>query len=208
MTDEGPMAKGSSPELLVELLAELDREVAPHVGSLRAQPGTSADEVRRSIGQFGLEAPDELVVLYGWHDGITPKRKSPYPDFGITSLRVSCIGYDTRHTGFLRDSPTAEDIDAITWGGGPGWFPLYPAQYTIVVDCNGPADVSPRVRFTDIEFEDKQFPRISGQAVSLCTVITWRIEGIRSGVYTWNTQNGEWDTDWNYMTPAQRASSL
>jgi hypothetical protein len=54
-------------ELLVHLEAEWTRLRAPVAARLR--PGLREEEVRSRLATLGLDAPDDLVTFFGWHDG-------------------------------------------------------------------------------------------------------------------------------------------
>lgn len=203
LTTEGPLAEGSSPELLSRLLREYEAEARAHVGHVSgALPGLSRDEIVTQFAEVGLVPPEELVTLFEWHNGVAVGQPNPFPRLGFTPLAELCRNYSSRQRMFEQFDD--EDLQFVTWGAGPGWFPLVPTQYTLVVDCARNPQLPPRVRFTDIEFDENQSPRISGQIVSLCTLVIWWIDGIRSGAHTWNDGTQYWETDDALLPELQR----
>ena len=202
-TPDGPRAEGSSPELLAELLPIYERESQALVGANDwANPGISPDEVRSQLADIGLSAPDELVVLFAWHNGVPVGGRSPFPRLSFTPLDHLCADYVWRGESYL-EYPE-EERESISWGAGPGWFPLISDMYRPVIDCSGELEGPPRVRYTDMAFDEHEYPRTSGQIVSLCTLFTWWIEGIRSGAHTWNKNLLVWETDDDLLPELQR----
>jgi len=203
VTAEGPAVENPSPALLAHLLGEFEVESRAHVGHADgALPGLPRTEVTNAFADIGLVPPEELIVLFGWHNGVSVGHPSPFPRLGFTPLAELCRNYTSRQRMF--EQFDEDDLQYVTWGAGPGWFPLVPTQYMLAVDCTREPDMAPRVRFTDIEFDELETPRRSGQIVSLCTLVTWWITGMRSGAHTWNDGTQYWETHDALLPELQR----
>jgi len=206
-TADGPAVESASPELLANLLDEYEYESRIYSGPVeRALAGISREEVVDSFAQVGLVPPEELVVLFGWHNGVRIGGTSPFPRLWFTPLAELVGNYESRLRLFEQFDD--EDLRFATWGAGPGWFPLVPGQYTLAVDCTRAPDLAPRVRSTDIEFDDNQKPMRRGQIVSLCTLVTWWIEGIRSGAHRWDSFTQTWSTEDALLPELQRQTGV
>lgn len=210
MTTDGFKADGSSPKLLGALLEEFESEVVARVGPIgeRALPPADAEEVRAAFAVFGLTPPSELVTLYGWHNGLPYGAGDVFPTFPFVKFELALDRYKTyqrvleeemAHTGL----PQGE----LSFGAGPGWVPLFPGQYALAIDCAGPPTEAPRVRATSLEFDEAD-PVGSGQVVSLCTLITWWIEGVRAGAHHWVPDENRWETDDEKLPALQRQSRV
>jgi hypothetical protein len=77
-------------------------------------------------------------------------------------------------------------------GVGYGWLPLTTdLEARLNVYCRGKAEDTPLVRNAEFGYAD-QFYKNKLQAVSLCTIVTWWIEGIDAGAYTWDGPEAGW----------------
>ena len=145
VTAHGPEVHEPSVELLERLLDIYEREVAGLGGPIeQANSGLPREKVLALFGEIGLTPPDELVALFGWHDGVPRGLPSPFPRLTFAPLAELCAHYESRQRLFARFEP--EDLPDVTWGAGPGWFPLVPTQYTLAVSCLGQSDEAPLVR--------------------------------------------------------------
>ncbi len=199
-TLSGPRAQGSSPELLVALLGTLEEEAsaagAPTKGGFA--PGLPSGEVERQLAAVGLAPPEELSAWFAWHDGANESSAAHrlIPGLVVASLADCVRSYRELVLDF--DPPpdpltgTPLDPKFFTMGVGEGWLRIGMDNFSIAMDCSGQLPSPPLVRLPTWEHYD---PGFEGklQAVSLCTVVTWWIESIRSGAYRWNTERQLWD---------------
>lgn len=102
---------GAALEQLEESLRRLGR--AGLVGALR--PGLRPEAVAAQLGRRGLQAPPEVVEIFGWHDGVDEPADRVmddvqlFPGFYMVSLEGCLMNYDV----FVRSS---------RWS--PAWFPF------------------------------------------------------------------------------------
>jgi len=199
MTPDGPTVEGASAELLSELLGEYQREAERHVGLFEMPAGLAESDVRGALQYVGLACPDELVVLFGWHNGSAPNssRPSPFDRIPPVPLRYTslqeCI---TAYQGWREND--AESLEAgFSGGAGPDWLPLAGGFATIAVRCANDQG-APLVKSTSADAS-------AHQVRSLCTLIAWQIQGMASGAYSAD-ENGVWEADFSKFTRLQRES--
>jgi hypothetical protein len=199
----GATTVGAGPTQLAELLETLDIELF-HAGvpvAFRAPVGH--DSVVDALGKVELFAPEELRVLYGWHDGHVFGQRATVPRFPyiplqdcVAKYRMQMAVLDELATESMTDS--TEDFD---WGAPRGWMRLWGDNYAIAVECASSGDEPPRLRSTT---EDFWWASRLRQVVSLCTVVTWLIDGIRLGGHVWDPDQGIWLLDWGQVPTLQR----
>jgi hypothetical protein len=213
-TRNGPMAVGSSPSLLANLLEAYEIELIAAGAPLRdwLQPGLDRVETVRKLNDAGLAAPQELVIWYGWHNGAVesptqPLARRALPRFTFGSIERVVARY-RQGVDFI-NSPAFEsmslDRESYEWGAGEGWLRIVDDNYGCAVDCTGPAGQAPRLHYAT---EDFGMPGSESlyQAVSLCTLVTWWIDGLRNGAYQWNAENQWWDEDTSLLPASQIAA--
>jgi hypothetical protein len=211
MTPHGPMADGSSPALLAELLDQVEEEFtaagAPLDRWLAA--GIGADEVSGRLAEVGLAAPDELLVWFGWHNGLAPAHDGEFPQRALPNFVPASIELAV---GLYRDmvlnfeAPPRVPRHHFMFGAGEGWLRIVDDLRGCAVDCSGgtPSARPPRIRSADDQF-DEDDPNKLGQAVSLCTYVTWWLESLHTGAISWNLAEQRWDIDFADMPATQRA---
>ena len=209
---EGPLALKANPALLTELLKVLESE-ALQAGvpvSERLADGTTAALARAAFRSVGLEAPNELIALYEWHDGSSSPLPSAIPRFHFTSVEATIEGYLEKERNLreilrqegLHETSSTEDYD---WGAPTGWVALVPEQYTLAVGCTRSPDSAPLIRRTEVDFG---LNTPLSQGVSLCTIVTWWIVGIRSGAHVWDSALGAWQLNESQLPALQREYRL
>ncbi len=215
-TPNGPTVAGASPALLAALLDELVNTL----GSLgihldySAQPGLPESEIRARLAQFGLTAPDELVVWFSWRNGysreseerrVRMRAHAPIPNLPLTDLASSLESYQGM-LDFVAPPGPPEDPAMYYFGAGPGWIRLTSSAVGVAIECLGNPEETPRVRFTEYDFSYVDPPMY--QAVSLCTPVAWTLYGIREGAYTWDPATRRWSTAGFRLHPSQRAAGF
>lgn len=219
-TEDGPSASRTGPEVLTAVLSQFEHEVAAAGAPIDRliQHGLSPDQIHTVLAAEGLGAPDELVALYSWRNGmrdggwedsdqpwIEPAAYRVLPRWDFPSLQAAIANY--RSSMQYQQAAIAahpdRPLEAIYQGTGPGWLRLTQNLIGCSIDCMGDPQTAPRLRYNDPEFgteSNKHFFR----AVSLVTWITWLIEGIRSGAYLWNSDAQSWIEDWSLTPESQR----
>ncbi len=203
-TPRGPSVEGASPALLAELLDQFETElvrVGVPVGRF-LQPGAHPDYVRDVFDRNGLTAPDEAVVWFSWHDGPTriPGGNHPLPRFEIWSLDEAD---DRRHSDGAQPLGRSPD----EWD--PDWFQIMGPVAGLAMNCGEPVERVPLVRALSHTLEMGTQPdQTLQQVVSLCTPVTWWIEGIREGWYTWIPELNGWDYDFMAQPVIRRLRGL
>jgi hypothetical protein len=180
--------------------APIDRWLAPGIG---------ADEVRQKLVEVGLVAPDELLVWFGWHNGLARARPGEYPELALPNFVPASIDFAIRrYVDMVLNVaiPPGEPRDSFMFGAGEGWLRIVGSLRGCAVDCSGktPPESPPRIRSADDQF-DEDDPDKLGQAVSLCTYVTWWLDRLHSGSIAWNVAEQRWDVDYADMPAAQRA---
>ncbi len=197
-TDDGPIVEGAGAALLRDLLSAFDEETERRGGSNKEQlqDGLSEDEIRTALGAIGLTPPDELVVWWGWHNGIRPGKQSQSRweqrrlDDSVQIYRQQLLG-----TGVGEWNPNWLRF------AGPhtnhGWS----------VSC-APDGFPPLVRATDPVEATTQPEETRFQVVSLCTPVTWWLTGITEGWSVWNEKLEFWETDLTKFPMEWRATDI
>lgn len=208
-TDDGPMLQGACPELLVDLLEQLDDE-ARRAGAIIESwvaPGVQEDVVRERLAAVGLSMPAEVAAWFAWHNGFTSSAPvgSPYPNFGNVSLERAIDGH-RRLASFLADlAPDDGPAEVYEFGTGPGWLRLSGETIGLAVDCSTD-DALPRIRFSS---EDFFWEPVRYRARSLCTWVAGRLYGIRNGAYEWDPSVSRWRIDKGLLLhPTQREAGF
>jgi hypothetical protein len=214
LTDDGPMAQGSSPELLRELLETYEYECSEKGSPIRRAlaPGIPEHQVRETLAEVGLVANDEVVTWFAWHDGectnVDGQKFDAMPDFVPTSLFYAIKRYRDSVLGF--EPPYGTDVpwEYFMFGAGEGWLMLENDNRGCAIDCFGELDYStpPRIRSASEAFLEEGSEGLH-RAVSLCTLVTWWLECLRSGAYSWNVAEQHWDFD-PYLEPASKRKAL
>jgi hypothetical protein len=118
---------------------------APIVEALA--PGVSAEEIRAVLDAEGLQAPDDVVAWWGWHDGAVLSDAPPVLSGPSVHLRpentlvedwhVLSLAEATRTHRWFRAEYPARLLPA-------GWFPILVtgAQPKLWIDCTAGADAS------------------------------------------------------------------
>ena len=136
-------------------------------------PGIGPDEVRRGFGSIGLVAPEELIVWYGWHNGVRLTPGDKYvglPPFVVqANLDWSISNYRYQ---------VSEGIPAGVWA--ENWFCME-SDRGLAAYCSGNATDLPLLRREQVEEYDFLDASIAHQIVSLCTMVSWWIEALSIG---------------------------
>jgi hypothetical protein len=176
ITPLGPVLDGSSPELLSELLPEFER-VARDAG-LPAEvfrPGLAAAEVEDRLFALGVHPEPEVVVWFTWHDG-TSDVGWPVPVFPFAPM------------SYIEHRYRWGEIGSELWEWAHGWIPLGATAHGMAL---GPSlDGLPRIRpvSPEVTLQDDSHPE---QVLSLCTPVSWWIDAIQRGRYSWQGRNWE-----------------
>lgn len=201
----GPEAVGSSPELLLTLLGiyeDLVRQQRPDIDE-HLRPGIGRRQIADQLADIGIQPPDELVVLYSWRDGnASTFGGGPLPAFPFHSLERAIADYKSL-ADLVSATPDAEEARGLTWGAELGWLSVTAGNSGLAIDCRSHTGEPPQVRKTDAAFfDDEGLFRCS----SLCTIVTWWIEGLRAGAYT--RANGDWSVQSQLLPRLQIASGF
>jgi hypothetical protein len=187
---DGWQLSDSSPQKLRSLLDDFDAALAAvdvDINSVLA-PGIAESEVRSRFQSIGLVAPDELVVWFGWHNGLGAAPGKTWvgkPPF------MSQASLDWMTERYLYD--IEEAVPAGVWV--PGWVCLDDTK-DVAAFCSGDAAGSPAVRVFDTELLPEELSP-GRQVLSLCTLLSWWVEAIETGMATPTTATGDlaWDYD-------------
>jgi hypothetical protein len=213
----GPTASGSSPVLLEALLASLDkllfeREV-PTEDLL--MPGAQGYEIAEELAPLALKPNAELLVWWGWHNGTQLQedgrrvRGLALPGFAMGGVHDATRNY-RRFLGVI-DGPSSRslsvnrerEVEYADVGGGTGWLPLGRFGDGMLIECAGDPEAPPMLHSSDPEF---RFPDSENymRAQSLCTIVTWWIEEISAGGWTWDPANSVWNGHTGLQSPTRK----
>jgi hypothetical protein len=197
-TADGPTVEGAGAELLKTLLVELESEIAragAPVGEFEA--GVPKSETRARLAQIGIEAPDEVLIWFAWHNGV-----SRGPDGGRPSMLLPSRDFWTLD-GVIRrrqgpPPPWGDPYDDGPPVGWPPWLEIIGygrLGIAVSLQSNEPTIIratTPTAYLTgEHELEDPD-AGARHQAVSLCTPVAWWIEAIQSGGLTWDNDTRLW----------------
>jgi hypothetical protein len=202
-TLDGPMAFGSSAVLLRTLLDEYQCELVKRGVPVDRwlAPGTSPERIRTALSEVGLAANDEVVTWFSWHDGVAEDVEFRVAAHAMPNFVAAPLSYAIQR---YRDSvlefelPYGTDVpwDYFMFGAGEGWLRLIDDNRGCAIDCSGTREQGrpPIIRSATESFgmpgNEKFF-----QAVSLCTLVTWWLESLRTGGFHWNSGAQQWDID-------------
>jgi hypothetical protein len=187
----GVSVLGASADLLKDLLETFEyqlRKAGVPVDQL-LRPGASRAAVQEEFRSSGLNAPEEVIALLGWHNGRyeTIEAASALPVFSVRSLEYLAAD---------RKRAVSRPIGFGEWEWNPNWVHVMGDQFGLAVCCSDDPENPPLVRSTDDDgagqTQDWQTER---QVVSLCTPVTWWIDSMRRGWYVWNKESGTWHRD-------------
>lgn len=150
---------------LCDALEQLDSrlERAGITTAVTMRPGLPPAEVQAKFKAVGLTAPDELVALYGWHDGYAPEgyERWPLPDIALAPLDIVL----ERFAGREQVAGTHLELDA----------PLVILEADVrghAVLCDRPPSEPPEVLF--FSEDERVLERDGPVGRSICTwVASW-----------------------------------
>lgn len=186
-TPSGYSVEGASAALLVTLLEEYGSELqergVPVAEGLAR--GVDVQHTRSTFAELGLVPPQEVEVWFGWQNGaVAFEGRSVWllPRIEPWSIRTVVDSYSGRERG------------SETWEWHPRWVQLAGEKEGIAVWFSEDPLDPPLVRA--IEWGEGMQPGDpSKEVVSLCTVVTWWLDGLRSGRYTWDRDTWSWATE-------------
>jgi hypothetical protein len=190
-TPQGPSVHGAGPELLGDLLEQLEQSLrdagVPVLDYF--QPRASREEVQRAFEECGLLPSEEAVVWFDWHNGDDGYHRSlPWFDFWpLETVRRR------------RLDPGGQKVGVGDWMWHPDWIQLMGDNNGVAIsralDEKGREQTLVRaLSISDPEWSTQP----SGgahQVVSLCTPVTWWIESLRAGWYQWDRVREGWHID-------------
>ncbi len=185
LAPDGYTVADAGPELLRLLLSEFEVELTKqHVPVDLLRPGRDFDEVKRAFSAVDRHIPDEVAVWFAWHDGEvadqTRAMAGVLPQFEFYSLDT------VLHLIARPRQPYGEE----EWDWNREWVHVLGDHKGLIVSCGKDPATPPLVRVLDPTATHHVIA--SRQSVSLCTPVTWWIEGLRNGWYTWNSEIGRW----------------
>ena len=202
-TSLGPSVEHPSVDLLRELLPELDkrlRQAGVAADALRA--GLRSEEISFKAAAAGLEPHPEVVAWFEWRNGASPERPDvvhALPQVRLASLDEALARYaDTQEMlESWADDPALREMH---WGRDTGWLALVDDGAGLTVEASAPAERSPGIHNAHSMFT---LEPDTGRAVSLCTYVTWLVEGLRAGAHDYSPASGLWGSDMNKMPASQ-----
>jgi hypothetical protein len=182
----GLTIEGHSVTMLRDLLVRYERSLSGIGYPTEAlQPGRSEAEIRDVFASFDLEAPDEVVALYEWHDGVDlGGYRTGFG--GVQFWPLSFVSHrreaDRAHAG--RDGIGSDD-----WQWNPKYVQIFGDNNGIAVDCSTRA--TPAVKALDAGMGTNEVDP-SRFGYSLCTVFALLLEGIGTGDHRYDPVARRW----------------
>jgi hypothetical protein len=175
-TPLGVCLDGAGPQKLAALLAELDELLATMGVNLDTvlQPGISAGEVRDTLATVDLIPPDELLVWYGWHNGLRVDANNKY--LGLSPF-VAQADLDWSIGRYQYD--VADMIPLGLWM--PKWLCIE-SDRGMAIHCSGNPTDLPLIRRPDAEIYDFLEESSEHQIVSLSTMVAMWIQALEEGI--------------------------
>jgi hypothetical protein len=181
MTEESP--EGDQLLIQLERLEGLLRESGAGVAD-NLETGLPADTVRASLGEVGLEASDEVVTWFAWHNGVRDRSKP-----GLAEVRIlDAEPYSLREAIETREllSPGPE-----LWQWPVHMLPIMSlngAGSGIAIDCSRPAAKTSWVRGYATDTPWDEFPEIP----SLAQLVTWWQRSIQEQWQVCSPERAQW----------------
>ena len=188
-SDEGWTVEGAGPDLLTTLLGEYSKALSDLGFPLDVLiDGVGSNQVRDATRSVGLGAPEELVIWFGWQNGLL--RDSD--DHLINALPLNFVPASLGSAIESYEGQVRDWIPAGLWERG--WLTLESAQ-GLSVYCDGEPQSPCLVRKRFIDEYDFLTEYESYQTVSLCTVVSWWLEALTTrSIWRDGTLSG-WDFD-------------
>lgn len=218
-TADGPKADPAGPDVLAQLLTWYETELVAAGVPLDKwlRPGIDRDEVTARLAEVGLVVNEELIVWFGWHNGrvrdeeVVNMSGRALPNLEPASLDEAIARYRALVLDFVPPTMAFEDapLDAkyFTYGVGKGWLRLGSDNHGCAVNCSEAPHLTPKIRYAaeDYWYEENEEKY---QAVSICTWITWSLENLRSGAYSWNSSEQLWNVKPELLQASQLAADF
>jgi hypothetical protein len=175
-TASGLCLEGAGPERLASVLSELDELL----GSLGVdldtvlEPGISPEKVDAAMASVGLVPPEELVVWYGWHNGLRVNDQGKYlgePPF----VYQADVDWSVRKYRYR----VRESVPMGLWA--EGWFCME-SDRGLAAFCSGNPEDLPLLRREASDTYDFVEESTAHQVVSLSTMVALWIQAIESGL--------------------------
>ncbi len=182
-------------DLFFDEIASIGLPIFEHL-----KPGLPEAQIRSVLSTRGLSAPDELIAWYSRFDG---------PEFAVDEQPFNCFpkfalhSLETAITLFDRDS-SAPGLGTEPWEWDPRWLRLGGPVQSMAVQCGPIAEAPVLVRSVGDDRTTQEI-RPPYQVVSLCTPLTWWIEGLRAGLYRWDSHSRHWTVNKSAAVDHDRA---
>jgi cell wall assembly regulator SMI1 len=186
-----PPAPLLTEEMLEALVARWREQGAAIADDLR--PGLAEAEMRAATEPFGLTLPAEARVWWGWHDGTASMTGTSALGLDLLYLPLS-TALAVYQTQLRIAAQVAEGADSLAAGDvwPRSWLPLSTkgAGMMMVCDCGVPEGAPTPIRHVDHEFFDRSRTPVAN---SLGTVVTWWIDALDRGAWTYNRERRSWE---------------
>lgn len=141
-------------------------------------------ERHETFAKIGLQAPDEAVALFGWHDGCvaTSEGETALPARFLLSLDAVPNLFKMSRLGMGE------------WDWNPNWAQVMGSKYGLAISCADDPGQPPLVRSVEDSAGTADW-QTDYQVVSLCTPVTWWIQGLRHGWYQYDQATRAWNRD-------------
>lgn len=195
---------------LKALLARLENhwidQGAPILQHIR--PGLTTGEISELLEPIGLRLPTEAHIWFQWHDGVDlgPNlRRDTHIGNWFRPLSLSRAVEDRQRLRALADQFERDGLSVAEHYWWPTWFPIgRKGNDPLVVDCSRD-EGSPTPVWT-VDWEDVEF--YHSRAGSLTRVVHMWVDLFDAGLYTYDSEAGEWAREWEAIPLELRRTGL
>jgi hypothetical protein len=155
-------------------------------------PGATDEQIDAALGPLDLSAPEELRVLWRWHNGwprnlgLNPLGGSGERLMSVEEARTEAENARAVHAMNLRELETDSDPRYDL-----SWLPVFEPQLPLAVDCG--VDRYEPTPLRAISWEDPAPPEILAE--SLGDLFDFWLVLLERGVWTWDAERGDWSVD-------------
>lgn len=170
---------------------------APIVQSLR--PGLDEREIDATTSELRLRLPVEARTWWAWHDGASSTMTSHALGLGFLYLPLSkavalyrqwrAIAHESVDPASLDPERDADDI----WH--PSWFPISKGGDGTTVACDCSVDEGAPSPIRSVHWSKRVGRSAVPVADSLGTVVSWWIEALEDGTWTYDHKRQGWNSN-------------
>lgn len=161
------------------------------------QPGLPEREIRRVIGELGINPPQELIAWFGWHNGyVAPPGRTPRAWMGAELLQYTFDHAVSLYSGIAEGIDEFREFDLVSPDEDTEWFPLCMVRggSYLVMNCGNGLQRGSVARWNT---HAQGFRPGGYRPQTLAEPVEWWVELIESGTWRYDAS-----TDYVEYDPA------